>query len=67
MVAQKRNVNQSFYELDYMDGADGSATLEFHLCSSTRIWLGTLALVISAGLVLLSRQPRSFIRRAKAL
>ena len=58
IAAQNRNENQSFYQLDYVQ-AGGRTDL--------RLLLGTIALILSAGLVVLSRQRALFVLLAASL
>ncbi len=57
IVAQNRNENQSFYQLDYVQAGSRSGPLSIPWWSSLRNSLGaTAALLLCAGMILLWRQ-----------
>jgi hypothetical protein len=56
ITAQNRSENQSFYQLNYVQAGGGPDLLSFRWWSGVRALLGTIAIILSAGLVLLSRQ-----------
>jgi hypothetical protein len=55
ITAQNRNENQSFYQLDYVQAESRSDLISYRWWSSVRASLGPIALLFSAGLVLLLR------------
>lgn len=59
VMAQNRNEQQSFYQLDYMQAGVASDTLPLRWRPGTRGWLGIVALLLSARFAFLWRQQFS--------
>jgi hypothetical protein len=57
VTAQKRNENQSFYQLDYVQAGGRSDALSLKWWPDSREWLGMVALVLFAGMTLLWWRP----------
>jgi hypothetical protein len=56
ITAQNRNENQSFYQLNYVQGSGHSDTLSLQWWLGICEWLGTVAFLLSATLMILRQQ-----------